>query len=160
MAESHPFVFGLEQMKKNAKAVTLVELLIVVFIISIFTFIAVPRMGMATVFKGKAQTSANQIASAIRLCRSLAISNAADNQQGYCLNITAHKFEIVNLKTSQVVKTDKIQSEITCTGDTSFQFNTIGSRFGGTGNLTVSGGGKTYTISVVSATGMVKCAQQ
>jgi Tfp pilus assembly protein FimT len=156
MAESHPFVFVVKKMKKNAKAVTLVELLIVVFIISIFTFIAVPRMGMATVFKGKAQTSANQIASAIRLCRSLAISNAADNQQGYRLNISAQNFEIINLKTNQVIKTEKIQSDITCTGDSSFQFGPIGSRIGGTG----SGGGKNYIISVVSATGMVKCVRQ
>jgi len=151
-------------MKTNAKAVTLVELLIVVLIISAFTFIAVPRMGIATIFKGKADTAASQIASAIRLCRTLAINNAATNQQGYSLTMTGSSsysgFKIINLSTSSIVKTETFQNGITCTGANDFKFGPIGSRLGDTDSLSVSAGGKTYVISVISATGMVKCTQQ
>ncbi len=148
-------------MKRTPNAVTLIEMLIVVLIISVLTFIAVPRMGMATVFKGKAQTSANQIAAAVRLCRSLAISNAAQNQQGFSLNFTGSGsytgFQIVNLQTSQVVKSETIPAGVTYSGTAGFQFGPLGSRTDSGGNLTVSAGGKTLVISVVSTTGMVKC---
>lgn len=150
--------------KRNLKAVTLVELLIVVMIISAFTFIAVPRMGIAAILKGKSQTAANTIASAIRLCRTLAIDNAADNQQGFSLNMTGSGsysgFQIVNLKTSTVVKTETIQKNVTCTGANDFQFGPLGSRLGDSDSLTVSAGGKSYVISVITATGMVRCEQQ
>ncbi|MCE5340055.1 MAG: hypothetical protein LLF92_02865 [Planctomycetaceae bacterium] len=148
-------------MKKTVKAVTLVEMLIVVLIISVLTFVAVPRMGMATVFKGKAQTTANQIAAAVRLCRTMAISNAAQNRQGFSLTFTGSGtytgFQITNLQTSQVVKTEKLTNGITYSGTTSFWFGPLGSRTDTGGNLTVSAGGKTLVISVVSTTGMVKC---
>ena len=151
-------------MKKNAKAVTLVELLIVVLIISAFTFIAVPRMGMASIFKGKSETAANQIASVIRHSRTLAIDNAATNQQGYSLNMTGtgsySGFQIVNLQTSQIIKSAAIPSGVSCTGADDFRFNPLGSRTGDSDNLTVSAGGKTYILSVISSTGMVKCAKQ
>ncbi len=160
MAESHPFVFGMKR-KTNAKAVTLVEMLIVVLIISVLTFIAVPRMSMATVFKGKAQTSAERMAAAIRLCRTLAISNAAQNQQGFSLTITesvgSTGFQIVNLKTSQVVKTETLPTGVTYTGAKTFSFGPLGSRTDAGGNLSVSAGGKTIVISVVNTTGMLKC---
>jgi prepilin-type N-terminal cleavage/methylation domain-containing protein len=151
-------------MNKNAKGVTLVELLIVVMIISIFSFIAVPRFSMATVFKGKAETSASQIASAIRLCRSLAINNAATNQAGYSLDFTGTgnytSFQIIDMQSGQPIKTESVPSGVSCSGVNSFQFNTIGSRTSSTGNLTVSAGGKTFIISVITNTGMVKCERQ
>lgn len=164
MAESHPFVFGTGKMKKTVKAVTLVEMLIVVLLISVLTFIAVPRMGMATVFKGKAQTAAEQIAAAVRLCRTMAISNAAQNQQGFRLAFTGSGgytgFEIINLKTSQTIKTETLPTGITYSGTTGFSFNPLGSRTDTGGNLTVSAGGKNFVISVVGTTGMVKCQPQ
>jgi len=151
-------------MKKNVKAVTLVELLIVMLIISAFTFIAVPRMGMAAVFRGKAETAANQIASAVRHCRTLAIDNAAANPQGFQLVMTGSPnysgYKIINLQTGQTVKSEKIQTGITCTGADDFRFGPLGSRLADSDNLIVSGGGKSFTISVISATGMVKCTKQ
>jgi len=150
-------------MKNKRKAVTLIELLIVVLIITAFAFIAIPRMGMANIFKGKADTAASTMASAIRYCRTLAIANAAVNQQGYRLDITgsgsSRGFQIVNLQTSQVVKTETLPEGVSCTGANDFRFGPLGNRLGDTDNLTVSAGGKSYVVSVVSATGMVKCSQ-
>ena len=70
-------MFWQENYGAERKAVTLVELLIVVLIIGVMTFIAVPRMGFSIITGGKAQTTAQKIAAAIRYTRSLAIANAA-----------------------------------------------------------------------------------
>ena len=77
------FCFGRKIMELQRKAVTLVELLIVVLLIGVMTFVAVPRMGLSLVNTGKAQTTAQTLAAAIRYCRTLAISNAATNQEGF-----------------------------------------------------------------------------
>lgn len=119
---------------------------------------------MASVFRDKSETTANNIASAIRLCRTLAISNAAVNQQGFSLNMTGAGsytgFQIVNLQTGQTVKSETIPQGVNCVGADDFRFNPLGSRTGENDNLTVSAGGKTYVISVISSTGMVKCTKQ
>jgi prepilin-type N-terminal cleavage/methylation domain-containing protein len=147
-------------MASGKKGVTLVELLIVVIIIGVMTFVAVPRMGFSIITGSKAQTNAQKIAAAIRYARSLAIANAATNTQGFSLNMTGSPytgFQIVNLQTSDVNQTDSIASGVSCTGANDFRFGPLGNRLLDSDSLTVSAGGKTYTITVVSATGMVKC---
>jgi hypothetical protein len=66
-------------------------------------------------------------------------------------------FEIVNLATSDVNETGSIDPQVSCTGANDFRFGPLGNRLVDSDSLTVSAGGKTYTITVVSATGMVKC---
>lgn len=147
-------------MASGEKGVTLVELLIVVVLIGVMTFVAVPRMGFSLITGSKAQTNAQKIAAAIRYARSLAIADAATNNQGFSLNMTGSPytgFQIVNLKTSDVNETGSIASGVSCTGANDFRFGPLGNRLLDSDSLTVSAGGKTYTITVVSATGMVKC---
>ena len=153
-------------MKTVRKGLTLIELIIVVMIIGALAFIAVPRLIMATVALGGSNTGAERIAAAIRHCRTLAISNALNNPQGFSLNMTNvvsgsyTGFQIVNVRTNDVNETGTIPANVTCSGASQFQFGPLGSRIGGTGNLTVSGGGKTYVISVFTSTGMVQCTKQ
>lgn len=148
----------------DRKGVTLVELLLVVFIIGAMLFVAIPRLSRATITGGKVQTTAQKISSAIRYARSLAISNAATNTQGYALNMTGSGnytgFEIVDLSNSDVVQSESIDSEVACRGANDFRFSPLGNRLVDTDSLTVSGSGKTYSITVTSATGMVRCEQQ
>lgn len=146
------------------KGVTLVELIIVVIIIGIMTMVSVPRMALSLVTIGKAQTAAHKIAAAIRFTRSLAIADANNNQQGFTINMTGGGsytgYQVVNIKTSEVMETGSIDSAVSCTGANDFTFGPLGNRLTDSDNLTVSGGGKTYIISVVSATGMIKCEKQ
>ncbi len=159
----HPFVFQGKIMAAQKSGVTLVELLIVVLLIGVMTFIAVPRMGFSIITGSKAQTNAQKIAAAIRYTRSLAVANAATNTQGFSLNMTGSPysgFEIVNLATSDVNETGTIDPKVSCTGADDFRFGPLGNRLADTDSLTVSAGGKTFSITVISATGMVKCQEQ
>ncbi|MFA5292969.1 MAG: hypothetical protein WC496_08050 [Phycisphaerae bacterium] len=150
-------------MKTAKKGTTLVELLIVLLMMGAIIFIAVPRLGSATIALGKSQTAANKMAAAIRHCRTLAISNAAQYPQGFTLNMIGSgsytSFQIVNVQTGQVVESGTIPANVSCTGAGQFQFGPLGNRTGGTGNLTVTMSGKTYVISVITATGMVQCTK-
>lgn len=148
-------------MKAQRKGVTLIEMLVVVLIIAAMTFVAIPRFSMATAKAGSAQAAAQKIAAGIRYTRSLAISNAATNTQGFSLNMTGSGsytgFTIVDLGSGSVVKTETIVSGVTCTGANDFRFGPLGNRLIDSDSLTVSAGGKTLNITVISATGMVKC---
>jgi len=150
-------------MKVRRKAVTLVELLIAVLIIAAMTFVAIPRFSMATAKAGKAAAMAQKIAAGIRYTRSLAISNAATNSQGFSLNMTGSGsytgFKIVDLSSSTTIKTESIDPAVSCTGASNFRFGPLGNRLVASDSLTISGGGSTFNVTVISVTGMVKCAQ-
>jgi prepilin-type N-terminal cleavage/methylation domain-containing protein len=148
-------------MALEKKGFTLAELIIVVLIIGVMTLVAVPRISYSIISSSKAKTNAQKLAAAIRHTRSLAIANAAVNTQGFSLNMTGSGnytgYQIVNLATSDVNETGSIDSSVSCTGANDFIFGPLGNRLGDTDSLTVSAGGKTFTISVTSPTGMVKC---
>jgi prepilin-type N-terminal cleavage/methylation domain-containing protein len=155
-------------MTASKNGVTLVELIIVVIIIGVMAFVTVPRMGLSLINTGKTQTTAHKIAAAIRYARSLAISNAATNTQGFAVIMTGSYhdsytgYKVVDLTSpTPPVETGSIDAnKVSCTDADDFIFKPLGNRDGDTDSLTVSGGEKTYAISVVSATGMVKCEEQ
>jgi len=143
------------------KAFSLTESLLVVLFLGIFAMIAIVRMNFSVITKQKAETAAEKIVTDLRRSRSLAISNAATNTSGYALNTTAsNSYEIVNLDTSTTVDSHTVDSGVSITDDATFQFGPLGNLlFGSDGELSVSGGGKSFTISIVSATGTVKCTE-
>lgn len=146
----------------NRKALTLAELVIILAILGTLAVIAVAKMQYSTLRRQKADTVARVIATNLRLTRRLAISNAADNVDGYGLHMAGGSpysaYQIVNLDTDDVVDTYTIDSEITCTGGSSFEFGPLGNLLGGSDTeFSVSSEGKSFTVSVISATGAVKC---
>jgi Tfp pilus assembly protein FimT len=151
-------------MAQKRTAYSLVELIIVVIFLGALAAIAVPRLNFSAITKQKADTTAWKIVTDLRRTRSLAISNAADNTAGFALNMTGSApysgYQIQNLNTSTVVDSHTIDSNINCTGSSQFKFGPLGNLLTGSGNqLVVSASGKTFTITLTSATGMVKCTE-
>ena len=151
-------------MAASRKAFTLAELIIIVLILGALAVIAVPKMQFATLRRQKADTVAKKIATDLRLARRLAISNAAENVSGYALNMTGGPpytgYEIVDLDEDEVIDSHTIDSEITCTSGANFKFGPLGNLLSGSDNqLLVSAEGKIFTITIISATGAVRCSE-
>jgi len=148
-------------MTKQRKAFTVVELLLIVLFLGIFAAIAVPRLQFATLHGKQADTVARKIVTDLRRTRQLAISNAATNPNGFALNRSGLTCQIVDGNGTPIPNgTFSIDSKITCSGGTTFQFDPLGNLKAGSGSqLTISAGGKTFTITVISATGAVKCQE-
>lgn len=153
-------------MARQKTAFTLVEVILVVLFLGIMAAIAIPRLSLSVSLKQKADCLAQKIVTDLRRTRRLAISNAADNTDGFALNMTGGSpytgYEIEDLSTSTIITngTFSIDSAISCTGEANFQFGPLGNlKAGIDAQLIVSAGGKTFTIDVTSATGMVKCTE-
>ena len=145
----------------------MVELIIIVVIVAALTLIAVPRLGFTALRRKQADTVAKKIVTDLRRTRRLAISDAATNTDGFALNMTGGSpytgYEIEDLSTSTIITngTFSIDSAISCTGGANFQFGPLGNLKDGSGTqLTVSAEEKTFTITVISATGTVKCTEE
>jgi len=151
-------------MAKKRQAYSLTELIIVVAFIGIFAAIAIPRLNFAIISKNKAETTAKKIVTDLRRTRRMAISDAANNTKGYELNMTGSEpytgYEIENSDTDEIVDSRTFDSAVTCTGDNKFRFEPLGNlKDAGHKNLTVSAEGKILTITIVPATGMIKCTE-
>jgi len=148
--------------KKN-RAFSLVELILTVVIVAIVSAVCLPRLNYAFISQKTAGTSAEMITSDIRRPRSLAIVNAATNTSGFTLNMIGsspyHSYKIVDLSNSTTVDTITLDSAVGCTGGNSFPFGPLGNCTGTNTSLTVSSQGKSYTITIISATGIAKCTQ-
>jgi Tfp pilus assembly protein FimT len=153
-------------MAKKIKAFSMVELIIIVAIVAALTFIAVPRLGFTTLRSKQADTVAKKIITDLRRTRRLAISDAANNTDGFALNMTGGGpytgYEIEDLSTSTIITngTFSIDSAIRCTGEANFQFGPLGNlKAESDAQLLVEAGDKTFTITVIEATGTVKCTE-
>lgn len=152
-------------MKEKKSAFTLVEAILVVAFLGIFAYIAIPRLNLAVVSRYKAEGIARKIAADLRLARSLAISDAASNTKGFNLNMVGTSpygsYEIENDDTNVTVATHTIDSDVTVAGSNKFfRFQPLGNlQTGSDPQLTVSADGKSFTITVLTATGIVKCVE-
>jgi len=143
---------------------SLIELVVIVVLLGIIAAIALPRLNFSATSRQKADTIARKIVTDLRRTRSLAISDAANNTAGFALNMTASEpysgYNIENLQTSETVDSHTIDSNINCTGGATFQFGPLGNlKTGSDTQLMVSASGKTFTITITAATGMVKCTE-
>jgi Tfp pilus assembly protein FimT len=137
---------------------SLMEVVIIVLILGALTLIAVPRLDLGALHHQQAWTVAKTLVTDLRRTRTMAIVNAATNTTGFSLSISGSNYQIVDDSNSTTIDSQTIDSHITCGGDTQFLFGPLGSLRSGSGTgLTVSSQDKTYTISVVSATGIIKC---
>jgi Tfp pilus assembly protein FimT len=144
-------------------AYSLAEMIVVVMILGAMAVIAIPRLNFAALHHKRANAIAKQIATDLRRTRTLAISNAAKNTKGYNLQMLGPSpytsYNIVDANSGATVDTLTIGSPISCTGGSIFKFGPLGNLLSGSSAtpISVSSGGKTYTITVISATGIVQC---
>jgi Tfp pilus assembly protein FimT len=153
-----------EIMVRQKNGFSLVELVIIVIFLGIIAGIAVPRFNFAIITKQDAEATAWKIVTDLRRTRSLAIDNAADNTAGFALNMTGSApysgYQIQNLATSATVDSHSIDSDTSCTGSNQFRFGPLGNLLSGSGTqLVVSASGKTFTINLTTATGLVRCVE-
>ena len=152
---------------KKQNAHTLVEMILVVIFVGILAAVALPRINFAIIRKQKADTSARKIVTDLRRIRRLAITDAANNTSGYQINMTGGPpftgYEIVNLDPpSAVLETHTIDSDVscTCTGGTLFKFGPLGNLLAGSGTqIDTSAEGRSFTITLIASTGIIKCVE-
>lgn len=146
------------------KGYTVAELVVVVVILGVLTCVAVPRLQLGLRDGRQAESTAWKIVADLRRTRSLAILHAATNAQGFALNIqrSARRtaYHIVDLSNSRIVDSQTIGESILCEGGSTFEFGPLGALAEGHDKtLRISAGERTFAITVVPATGMVKCIE-
>jgi type II secretory pathway pseudopilin PulG len=150
-------------MTKKSNAHTLVELIIIVVMLAVVAFIAIPRLQFSTLYRKQADTVARKIVTDLRRARELAISNAATVPNGYALSRTGLTCQIVDGNETPIPNSIfSIDPKITCSDGTYFRFGPLGNldlNKSDSNKLTISAQGKIFTISITSATGMIKCTQ-
>ena len=151
-------------MAQKRSAFTLVELILVGVFLAIMAAIAVPRYNFAGVAKYQAEAVARQLVTDLRRTRQMAIADAQDNKKGFELNMIGSDpftgYHIVNFDTGDPVETYSIDSDVTVSGDEKFRFGPRGNiTVAGHNEITVSAGGKSFTITVIVATGSVICVE-
>ncbi len=152
-------------MAAKRAAYSLAEMIVVVLILGALAFIAIPRLNFTALHHKQANTIAKKIATDLRRTRTLAISKAVNNSAGYSLQMVGSSpytsYRIIDSNSAAtVVDTLTIDSPISCTGGSLFKFGPLGNLLTGSSTtaISVSSEGKTYTITVKSATGIVECA--
>ena len=152
---------------KKDRAFSLVEMIVVVLWLGILAAIAVPRLNRAAISRNKAHTTARKIVTDLRLTHRLAISHAADNTQGYELQMVPPlpyaKCRILDCNpppTTVELFTIDSDVSVTCPVVPTFRFGPLGNLELGSGTkIIVSAEGKSFTISIIQATGAVKCVE-
>ncbi len=150
-------------MSRLRRAFSVAELIVVVIFIGILVAISVPRVNFAIISKQKADTIAEKIVTDLRRTRRMAIADAATNSKGFQMQMSGSQpysgYEIKNLDTNEIVDSLTIDSDISCTGHRMFKFGPLGDLKGSDFQLDVAAQGRSFTITVVSATGMIKCVE-
>ena len=101
------------------KAFTLVEVLVVVLMLGVLAVIAIPRLSVAVLHRGKVEVTAAKIVADLRLARQLAITHAATNPRGFELDLVGHApyeaYELHDRQSGTVVASYTIDPTVRCT---------------------------------------------
>ena len=149
---------------KARRGYTLAEMIVVVVVVGTIAALAVPRLPFGLIRRRRAEVTAWKIVTDLRRKRSLAISQAASNPDGFALNITrtatTATYEIVHCGDNSVVDSQTIDSSVDVSGKMEFEFGLLGAlKEESDSSLDVTAAEKTFTINVIPATGMVKCVE-
>jgi prepilin-type N-terminal cleavage/methylation domain-containing protein len=140
---------------------TLVEVVIVVLVLSILTCIAVPRLDFGAVWGARADAVVQRLATDLRHTRTLAITHAAGNADGFVLVMQGvvpyRSYQIIDRHDQTVVTTRNLPAGVQCRGGRWFEFGPLGNlQNGSDARLSVRTEGKSYRLEIVPATGAVE----
>ena len=150
------------------RAFSFIEVMIILVWIGILAAIAVPRLNFAIISKQKAENITMKVVTDLRLTRRLAISDAANNTKGFKLKMVGSSpyasYEIENDDTHVTVATHTLDPgvTITCPSGITFAFGPLGNLDPGSADemeIKVSAEGRSFTITILKATGAVKCVE-
>jgi hypothetical protein len=141
---------------RDQSGVTLLEAIMLVAIVGMFTVMSIPRISSTD--EQTARAVARRIIADMRYTRQLAISDADD----YIVRFspaegayTEYRILRVEGETEELVgQIKQIPVELTCTGPEEFTFTPLGSATGD-GVISLAGGGDQHDISVIAVTGRV-----
>ncbi len=149
-------------MKRDKAGISLIEGVFVLLLLAILAAAVLPRFQMGAVRQQTAKTLARQIAADLRYTRQLALTNAADNPDGYELVMNGSGsytgYTIRNRQNGQTLQTSSIATEIQCTGGRTFSYSPLGSLTGDTA-LHVAAGNRQYAVTIFPTTGSVLCRE-
>ena len=153
--------------EKN-RAFSFVEVMIVLLWIGILAAIAVPRLNFAIISKQRAENITRKVVTDLRLTRRLAISDAAVNTKGFQLKMVGPSpytsYEIENVDTHVTVASHTLDPgvTITCPTGITFAFGPLGNLETGSGDemeINISAEDRSFAITILAATGAVKCTE-
>ena len=141
---------------RDQSGVTLLETIMLIAIIGMFTVMSIPRIG--TTDKQSAHAVARRIIADMRYARQLAVSDASNHIVRFSPAVGSHtEYRILRVagETEELVgQIKQIPVEITCAGPEEFTFTPLGSATSN-GLISLTGGGGQYDINVVATTGRV-----
>jgi Tfp pilus assembly protein PilE len=146
-------------MRRNGH--TLVELVLVVFILGALACLAVPRFSWGAVMGAQADAAVAQLTTDLRRTRNHAIWNAQRNPLGFALIMTGDaphtSYEITDLHDASVVAVRAFPAGVRCTRGRRCAFGPLGNlQEGSDTRLQLGTADRTYNLQIVPATGMVK----
>ena len=150
-------------MGATRRGYSLFELITVVLFIGVLAAVAIPRLKLDAISKQKADCVARRLVTDLRRTRTRAITHAGTQSEGFALRMSGTEpyngYEIKNWSTGEVIDRQTIDSDVECRGPDTYRFGPLGNTMEAYGDITIRSKGRTFTISIVSATGMVKCVE-
>lgn len=145
---------------RPARGHTLVEMVTVVLVLSILACVAVPRLNFGAVWGMRADALARRLATDLRHTRSLALTHAAANPEGFALVLQgrapSHGYAIVDEHSRTTVTTYDFPRGVQCQEGRRFAFGPLGNlQEGSDRRLCFRTDDKTYLLEIVPATGAV-----
>jgi Tfp pilus assembly protein PilE len=139
---------------------TLVEMVTVVLVLSILACIAVPRLNFDAVWGARADAMAKRLATDLRHTRTLAITDAAGNPEGFALVMNDSEpyrsYQILDQHRHTAVTTCRLPAGVRCSGGRRFGFGPLGNlQTGSDLRLRIGTEGKTYLLEIAPVTGAV-----
>ncbi len=131
---------------------TFVEVILVMLIVGILAAIVIPKLDMAASSWASVDGGAYMIASDIRYAQEFAMANRVSKGIIFTSGSSVYTFN----PSSGIDPSGQLPSGVTVNNNFTVTFNSLGEpTTGGGGSFTISGGGQTKTISIVSYTGKV-----